>query len=124
MVNEDSGPTKPHRKWKYVTMRLRFDESHVTHASWTFSNGSCASSGVAGVAFDATGTGASLTPDEFDCAAGQGTTFPMPLDTYTFTVSAINSDGAALGTPGHISGVKVQVGNVTTEAGATVLSIP
>ncbi|MCE9580584.1 MAG: hypothetical protein K8W52_46115 [Deltaproteobacteria bacterium] len=101
-----------------------------THASWSLMQGGTATScsahpDIAGIEFLATGTGAALTPDTFDCADLQGTTFPQPIDTYTLHVGAINSANPPLelGAAADIPNLKVQYGNQLVEAGALVIDL-
>ncbi len=101
------------------------------HASWTLmaTGGgavTCASRpAIAGVAFDQTGTGASLVGDIFDCTDLQGTTYPLPLDTYTLSVQAIDNalPPNGIGAAALVLDVRVTFGNELTEAGAVVLVV-
>lgn len=101
-----------------------------TYATWSLTVGStpttCAAHPeVAGVAFDATGTGASLTPDTFDCADMQGTSFPIPIDNYTVSIAAIGAGnpGPKIGTEFNVPDVKVQYGNQVADMGDVVLDL-
>ncbi len=99
-----------------------------THAAWSLTyNGlpaTCTAprTDIAGVAFDETGTGASLTPDTFDCADLQGTTFPLPLDNYTVAIAAIDSTDAAVSAAATET-VNLTYGNQLVDVGGVVLAL-
>ena len=101
------------------------------HASWSLISAqnqaiTCAQRpSIAGVAFDQTGTGASLVGDIFTCSDLQGTTYPLPLDTYTLSVQAIDNGNPpnGIGAAATVPNVKVTFGNELTEAGAVVLDV-
>jgi hypothetical protein len=111
-----------------ASFAFQVNRGYIT-AAWTLMNKngsptSCSAAGATGVEFTETGTGASLVPDQFNCTAMQGTTFPLPIDNYTFSAQALGGNPeAALGPGSVVPNVKVQYGNQLVNAGSVVLQV-
>jgi hypothetical protein len=113
-----------------VSFTFQVNRGYVA-ATWSLVNNSsvavtCASRpSIAGVEFNETGTGAALVHDVFTCADMAGTTYPLPLDTYTLSVQAIDNANPAngIGAAANVPGLMVTFGNQLVDAGAVILHV-
>ncbi len=112
-----------------VDFKFQVNRAYVT-AAWTLaraSNGaplSCGQASATGVEMDETGTGASLVPDQFDCAPMTGTSFPIPLDTYTVSLQALGgSPEGGIGDSTVAGTAALTIGNQEVNKGTVILPI-
>ena len=87
----------------------------------------CADGGVDGVEFQSQpSVGGLPIADEFNCTDGEGTTYPLPVDTYpTVNVQAIDNSTPplGLGEASVVNNVDVQFGNDLQDLGTVVVSV-